>query len=159
MLHQTCVFASGGICRSRSAFRCIRGAKRRHAILHAWVGLVRILENRNGSCYAELMFLHPVGSTGHVVHCGAYGAQNVDAPFFLLVWDRYGYHKKCAGTRYTKPISLLPVGYAGQVHLGRETTTHYFACSGGTSTNSKKSAIGDVTSNLCFFIWWDIWVT
>jgi hypothetical protein len=65
------------------------------------------------------MFLHPVGSTGHVVHCGAYGAQNVDAPFFLLVWDRYRYHKKCAGTRYTKPISLLPVGYAGHiVHSG-----------------------------------------
>jgi hypothetical protein len=36
-----CVFASGGICGSRSAFRCLRGTKYRHTIFHARVGLVQ----------------------------------------------------------------------------------------------------------------------
>jgi hypothetical protein len=39
-----------------------------------------------GTRCAELMFLHPVGSAGLVVHSGASGAQNGDAPFFMLVW-------------------------------------------------------------------------
>jgi hypothetical protein len=30
------------------------------------------------TCFAELMFLHPVGSVGHVAHTGTSGAQNVD---------------------------------------------------------------------------------
>jgi hypothetical protein len=34
--------------------------------------------------YALLVFLHPVGSTGHVVHSGASGLQNIDAIFFML---------------------------------------------------------------------------
>jgi hypothetical protein len=31
--------------------------------------------------YAELVFLHLVGSMGHIVHCGAFGVRNVDPPF------------------------------------------------------------------------------
>jgi hypothetical protein len=37
-LHQTCVFASGGICGSHSALRRVQGAKRRRTIAHARVG-------------------------------------------------------------------------------------------------------------------------
>jgi hypothetical protein len=36
-LRRTCVFASSVICGSHSAFRCVRGAKRRRTIFHAWV--------------------------------------------------------------------------------------------------------------------------
>jgi hypothetical protein len=36
-------FVSGGICGSRSAFRCVRGVKRQPTIFHARVGPVRFL--------------------------------------------------------------------------------------------------------------------
>jgi hypothetical protein len=44
--------------------------------------------------YAELAFLHPVGSGDHVVHSIASRTQNVHALFFMLWWDRYGFQKK-----------------------------------------------------------------
>jgi hypothetical protein len=43
--------------------------------------------------YAELVFLHPVGSAGHIVHSGVAGEENVNALFFTLRWDWYGYDK------------------------------------------------------------------
>jgi hypothetical protein len=69
--------------------------------------------------YVEIVFLHSVGSAGHVVHCGASGAQNVDTLFLLLVWDQYRFLKEHAGTHYTKLMFLHSMGYAGHVvHSG-----------------------------------------
>jgi hypothetical protein len=45
------------------------------------------------------------------------------------------------------------------VHLGHQTSTHYFSCSGGSEAVSLKGVLGHVTPNLCFCIWWDLWVT
>jgi hypothetical protein len=37
----------------------------------------------------------------------------------MFGWDRYGFHKKRADTRYTELLIFYPVGYAGHVvHSG-----------------------------------------
>jgi hypothetical protein len=60
--------------------------------------------------YVEIMFLHLVGSAGHVVRYYASRAQNVDALFFMLVWDREGFDKKHIGTRYAEFVFLHSLG-------------------------------------------------
>jgi hypothetical protein len=69
-LRRTCIFASGGIYQSRSAF-------------------------------------------------GASKARNIDALFFRLRWDSYGFYKKQARTHYGEVVFLHPVGSACDiVHSG-----------------------------------------
>jgi hypothetical protein len=72
-----------------------------------------------GTRYAKLLFLHPVGSVGHVVHSGASGVRNVDALFFMLRLDRYAFDKKRVGRHYAELVFLHPVGSACHVvHSG-----------------------------------------
>jgi hypothetical protein len=59
--------------------------------------------------YTELVFLQPVGSTGHVVHSCASRARNVNALFFMLKWARCGLHKKSVGTHYAELVFLHPM--------------------------------------------------
>jgi hypothetical protein len=83
------------------------------------VGPVRIPRTGRRTCYAELEFLHPMGSTGHVVNSGVSGARNIGAIFFILGWDQYGFHKKRVGTRYAELVFMHPVGSTGHVvHSG-----------------------------------------
>jgi hypothetical protein len=43
--------------------------------------------------YAELVFLHLVGSVALVLHSATFGAQNVDAQFFMHGWDWNEFYK------------------------------------------------------------------
>jgi hypothetical protein len=61
----------------------------------------RFQKRRIETHYAKLVFSYPVGSAGHIVHCCVFGVRNVDALFFLLRWDRYGFHKNAS--RYLAP--------------------------------------------------------
>jgi hypothetical protein len=81
-----------------------------------WYGFQK---KHDGTRYTELAILHPMGSTGYVVHCVASRARNIDALFFMLRWYRYGFHKKCIRTPYAEHVFLHPVVSAGDVvHCG-----------------------------------------
>jgi hypothetical protein len=49
---------------------------------------VQFPSERDGTCCAEYVFLHPVGSACHVMHSGLSGPQNVNPLFFVLRWHR-----------------------------------------------------------------------
>jgi hypothetical protein len=44
------------------------------------------------------------------------------------------------------------------VCTGCKTSTNYFSCSGGPGVDSIKRTLGHITLNLCFYIWWALWV-
>jgi hypothetical protein len=70
-------------------------------------------KKRAGTRYAKLVSLHPVGSTGHVVHSSSFGARNVDSLVFTLGWDMYGFDKKRIGTQYVELVFLHLVSSVG----------------------------------------------
>jgi hypothetical protein len=122
MLCRACVFASSRICGSRSAFRCIQGTKCRRTTFQALVGPVQIPQNTCQDTLAELVFLQPVGSMGHVVH-SALEVRNIDAQFFIVGWARCSFFQKCTRTSYSELMFLDLTGSAGHlVHSGASRT-------------------------------------
>jgi hypothetical protein len=78
------------------------GRDRSMHFFHATVGQYGFVKKCVGTCYPEL-FLHPVGSAGLVMHSSVSEARNVETLFFMLRWDRYGFHNNRAGTHCAKP--------------------------------------------------------
>jgi hypothetical protein len=81
----------------------------------------------------------------------------------MLGWGRCDFYKKRAGTHYAELVFLHLVGSTGHVVIpvrpGREISMHYFACSGGPSAVTLKSAPRYVMMKLCFCIRCDLRVT
>jgi hypothetical protein len=76
-------------------------------------------KKRARTCDAELVFLYPVGSAGHVVHFDVSGERNMISLFFMHRYDQYGFNKKRIGTRYAEYVFLYLVGTVGHiVHSG-----------------------------------------
>jgi hypothetical protein len=110
-----CVFASGGIGGSHSAFRCVGAQNLDTLFFMLRSDQYGFNKNHNGTCSAKLVFLHPVLSAGHIVHSGASGAQNIVTLFIMLRWDRFRFNKKNVGTRYAELVFLHRVGSMGHV--------------------------------------------
>jgi hypothetical protein len=108
-------FVSCGICRSHSAFRCVWGVKVQCTIFHAWVARCDSHKKRAETRYTELVFLHPVGFVGYVVHSTASLVRNIDTLFFIPGWDRYRFQKKRTRTRYGELMFLHQMGSAGHI--------------------------------------------
>jgi mannose-6-phosphate isomerase-like protein (cupin superfamily) len=81
----------------------------------------------------------------------------------MLGWDRYGFQKKHAETRYIELVIFYLVGYVGHVvhssAFGVRNVDALFFMLGGSGAVSIKSTSGHVTPNLCFYIRWDLWDT
>jgi hypothetical protein len=60
-----------------------------------------------GTRYIEFVFVHPVGSAGHVVHSGVSGVRNIDVLFFMLTRAPMLIPQRCAGTRYAEHVFCI----------------------------------------------------
>jgi hypothetical protein len=100
MLCQPCVFASGGICGSRSAFRCVRGVNCRCTIFHSRVVPVRIWQN---PCLDTLRQTCVYASGGI---CGPRSAFRCLRGVKCYGWDRYYF--SCSGGTSTDLTKSAP---------------------------------------------------
>jgi hypothetical protein len=101
-------------------------------------------KKRAGTRYAEHVFLYPMSSVAHVVHCGASGARNIDALFFIHGWDQDAFDKMRARKRYAELVFLNLVGSMGQVVCsvasGTRNINILFSFKGGTKSDLTQSA-------------------
>jgi hypothetical protein len=112
--HQTCIFASVG-----SMGHVVRSDASGHEIsTHYFSFLIGpdAYPTKSTPRYVTLNLCFCIQwHLCHIVPSSAEGAQNIDAPFFVLGWACFRYHKNCAGTHYTKLVFLNTVGSLGHL--------------------------------------------
>jgi hypothetical protein len=97
------------------------------------------------------------------VHSGASEALNIDALFFIIVWDRYEFHKKHTGTRYAELVCFYPEQSVG--HLlhsgvsGAQNVDAIFFMHECTRCGFHPKHVGTCYTEIVVCIWWDLWVT
>jgi hypothetical protein len=94
--------------------------------------------------YVELVFLHPVGSAGHVLHCGASEKRNVEALFLGSPGTVMGFIKRPPG-HVTPNLCFASSGIFGHVlHFGvsgsRNVNTLFFMLESAQCNFHKKCA-------------------
>jgi hypothetical protein len=158
-LCQTSVFASGGICGSRSALLCVQGVKHIRNIFLARVGPIWIPQK---TCQESLCRTCVF----------AFGGKSRSCSGFRCIWGRKHrctiFHareglvripQKAHRDMLQRTCFLHPVGSLGHVvHcsvFGARNVDALFSCSGGISTDSRKSVFRHVMLNSCYCIWWD----
>jgi hypothetical protein len=125
-LHQTCVFESGGIYRSRSAFRCVWAVKCRHTNFNARVGPVRFQQKVCRDTLHRTCVFTSVGIHGscNALRC-VWAVKHPCTIFFVLRSAWCGFHQKHAKTHYFELVFCIQwdlwVMYCILVCLGHET--------------------------------------
>jgi hypothetical protein len=131
--------------------------KRGHNIFHARVGLGGFHKKRAGTCCAELVFSHPVGSMGHIVHSGAHLGHRTSTYYFSCLGGPGAVSIKSVRTHYAEFVFFLhSVESAGQVvHFGASGTRNvdalFFMVRWARYGFHKKSA-GTHYAKLVFYI-------
>jgi hypothetical protein len=95
-------------CESRSVFRHVWGVNPQCTIFHARVARCGLRKKHAETRYAELVFLHPVGSAGHVVHSVHTGHEML--MHYFSCWGWAGVDSTKSVMRYVTPNLCFPSG-------------------------------------------------
>jgi hypothetical protein len=103
---------------------------------------MRFPKKCGGTRYAELVFLHPTGSTGQVVH-SAMSWQETSTHYFLCSGGLGAVFLKSVSGHVTPNLCFcirwdLRITQCIPLRPGRETSTHYLSCSGDLVRFPKK---------------------
>jgi hypothetical protein len=149
-LRRTCIFVSSAICGSCSAFLCVSGVNHERAIFQDRVGLVLIPQkaHRDSLQWAGVFASGAICRWRSVFWC-VRGVKHWRTIFRARVGLVCILQKACWDMLRWTCI------FASE----GETSTHYFSCSFGPCAIPTKSLSEYITLNLCFSIWWDLWVT
>jgi hypothetical protein len=81
----------------------------------------------------------------------------------MLEWDRYGFNKMRTRIRYSELVFFNPMGSVGHVvhsiTFAVRNINALFCKLRWDKYRFDKKALGHITMNLCFCIWWDLQVT
>jgi hypothetical protein len=157
-LCRTWVFASGGICGSRSAFRCVQGTKRWNPIFHARVGLIQFPQkaSRNMLRRTSVFTSDGIRESRSAFRC-IRGVKYRHTIFCARVGPMFFPYKAHWDTlRQTCPFASNVVHSDAS---GAQNVGALFFMLRWAGMDSTKSTSRHVMPNLCFWIWCDLWVT